>query len=832
MNEEILDSIDTNCIIISGTTRIPVIIPENATAVENSAAKELVDYVKKITGKVLSISVEPSEASGTIIKEAIYIGNTRFANANNIIPTSDENWIIKSIDNNLVLTGGAQRGVLYSVYHLLEDEFGVRWWNRYEEYVPISNDLRITNSINKTGTPAMEYRDIYDAIVLDRIQYGWDHMFDESITKSDLIHVRNRMNGNGAYTPVEYGSMEIFGAPFSVHTLGIYFSDTDYKDHPEWFALVNGKRINTGQFCITNENFQAETAKRVKSNIVFSNQVALAAHSPLPKYYSVGFNDTEDFCQCENCASIIEKSGMSGYILQYINKIANNVGATYPDVKIETLAYWAYLEPPKDSTVPADNVVLRLADNESDILHSLSHINNVNALRRLKSWSKITNKGNFFIWDYAINYSINPPFPTMFKLQENYKTYADNGVNGFFVEHQRSIITDFWAMKQWMMTKLMENPYTTTDLIHEFVYGYYGSSAPYIYDYLKLINNAVQQSVLSVHFGTEISIKNYMTLDVVLQSVKLFDEAEKSADDSAILRRVRLARSCLDKVIVTKFDDYISAAKIKGEFDPHHFIIDKVISARRIIDILNEEINFRKLPSTSYAYEDVQSENNFFSKYVNQELVNFDKSPTNILRPEELRNIEEFAILDIPIEKMMQDDGYNMYGFTVVNDSDSPYGKVLKMTLNSIENAQIKEYHTVDNNDKDLRVFSIGYANIQITPYRRDLISDGKYHLYKISNIRDVKPKPNDTHRTTFYTFRSWIISVDLVSVYDIMPSTSYDVYISIKTTGSMYNGSATDTDCVYIDRAYVVDATIPKLENIVQIKNLTFDGRVPVKML
>ena len=61
-----------NCSICLETMQ--VVLHANATAVERSAAEELVTYLKKITGQTMAVVTE-GEQSG----KAIYIGATQYA---------------------------------------------------------------------------------------------------------------------------------------------------------------------------------------------------------------------------------------------------------------------------------------------------------------------------------------------------------------------------------------------------------------------------------------------------------------------------------------------------------------------------------------------------------------------------------------------------------------------------------------------------------------------------------------------------------------------------------------------------------------------------------
>ena len=204
-----------------------IILPENATLTENTAAKELRTYLEKST-KSLKLG-----------KEAVFhIGNTDFARKNGIDCTEMETeaWIVKSFDNHVVIAGG-ERGVLYGVWNFLEKQIGIRWWNAMEEFVPAKSD-RILKALNDSGKPHFLMREVYTGAIPPKI----------SITN----HLRNRLNRvyKSFLIPKEYGGGDDYGRPGFVHTFSNYLWQGLFKKHPEYFALYNGKRT-TLQPCLT-----------------------------------------------------------------------------------------------------------------------------------------------------------------------------------------------------------------------------------------------------------------------------------------------------------------------------------------------------------------------------------------------------------------------------------------------------------------------------------------------------------------------------------------------------------------------------------------------------
>ena len=106
---------------------------------------------------------------------------------------------------------------------------------------------------------------------------------------------------------------------------------------------------------------------------------------------------------------------------------------------LETPAYAVYIEPPKDDTVPEKNVMIRLANVYVDMIHKTREKGNLQHYRLLKAWSEICKKSGskLQVWEYMFNIMVDMPLPVVRRLGETFRTYADYGVSGMFVENER-----------------------------------------------------------------------------------------------------------------------------------------------------------------------------------------------------------------------------------------------------------------------------------------------------------------------------------------------------------------------------------------------------------
>ena len=136
----------------NGTARHAIVIDaaQTATEAERFAAEELALFLKKVTGAAFPI-VKEGEHAGP----GIYVGHTRKAAEAGIDhgTLGDEEWVLQSTGNDLILTGGRPRGTLYAVYEFLDSKAGCRWIAPDIEIVPANRDFAIT-ALDVRGRPA------------------------------------------------------------------------------------------------------------------------------------------------------------------------------------------------------------------------------------------------------------------------------------------------------------------------------------------------------------------------------------------------------------------------------------------------------------------------------------------------------------------------------------------------------------------------------------------------------------------------------------------------------------------------------------------------------
>ena len=779
-----------------GVCDCKIVIPKDADIVEKTAAEELSDYIEKSLSVRLPIVCEGSDEG-----KCIYVGDTVYARKKGVLGTSVENWIIKMVDGNLVLTGGVEkykRGVIYSVYHFLEDIVGIRFWSQYEEDVLSLDSLSLDESLYMESTPEFVYRKPYLSSMCGPSAFHY-----LAKTRTNAISPLDEDIPDSVYdeTVRKYGGARWAGRPHHVHTMGKYFPADEYFDeHPEWWAWndVQGKHLRTGSYCFANEEFFRALVDKLLAYIKEDVELAEKTGVELPCFYSLSIDDVNEafFCQCPECAKTIKEAGYTGYALKFVNKVAREVAKVYPWAKVEILAYANFIEVPKNGTLPEKNVIVQLADLFSDMGRGINSPTNKNYLRLLKDWSKVCKKAGseLYIYDYLSNNRTNYPLPIFYRLKDTITTYRDMGVKGIFVEAQPSF-SDCWELNKYVLTHLLENPDIDVDaLIDDMINRYFGAASVHVKEYFALLRDAMERNCMNVLCCGEDSRFNYIDVKVARLGSELLDKAWAAVDkDSAFAYRVSWLRKQLDAVIAFKFFELKGAAEAAGE----EFAFDVKKVKESVIAALRRHA---KTPQGSRTPASIENEIEYFEALP-------EVAPTFDI-PEELRgenpnDIYQVSLLNMP--KYASNRIKVVYGYSEVEDADSPLSKVLKLSYDTAKGVHVTYMMAPTSKEAETKrpiVFKINQDNENIATreyYKEDLIQNG-YHLYKIGSVSGI-----DKAYNTRFNLLGGCGSINIGGIAVTFPMKSCDVYVSMKCTGEVYGGNPGDENAIYFDRLIFV---------------------------
>ena len=791
-----------------GVADCKIVIPDDAHVVEKTAAEELCNYIEKSLGVKLPVVME-TEAEG----KCIYVGHTEYARKNNILGKSKENWIIAMLGGNLVLTGGVKtgdRGIIYSVYHFLEENLGVRWWNGLEEDVLTLDKFEIADDFFKEGTPYFPYRKPLTDI-LDGVDAGTGDGKYPFIPRS-RINVLSPLDDNIAsvYEPIvrKYGDMLTHGRPHHVHVMGKYFpKEETYKEHPEWFAWNEDKkeRIKVGHFCLSNEEFFNALLEKLLAYIKEDVELAEKEGVELPYYYSLSFDDLDAeyfFCHCPECKKKLEKSGITGYALQFVNRIAREVKKQYPWVKIEFLAYVVFVHPPKDDTVPEENVVIRIAGDRSDMTHGFVEPANRPYLNKIKTWSELckVNGSELQIWKYMFNLQINFACPLVFGLQNFIRTYRDYGVKGIFVEIEK-FSSDCHDLNVYVLTRLLEDPDCDVEaLITDFCDRYYGKAGKFVKEYLEVLRDAQNRNVVHTYCMCDDSPFNYIDARAAIDGTAALDRATEAVGDEMPYRaRLNWLRKTFDAVMLNRYFDFKHQAESFGE----KFEYDRAVMKQRVVAAIKE--NYARMPvegtSAIARITPPEDEIEYYTNLPDEEEI---LDIPEFFKDVDPKDIYQFRVADITkaADKRLR----HTFGFWPESDPDTTVSKSLKISFDNCRGSQ-RDYIMVatDKNSENPKAINFSLyqddkAVAQLNLYRDDFIRGG-YNIYKVGSVDNISNFPD----TSLVGYDYGFLSIKINGIAATFPMEACDVYLSIKPSGEMYGGRKGDENALFIDRFIVV---------------------------
>ena len=502
-----------NFLFSGGQSDYSIVVGIDATQSERTAAYELQNYVEQIGGIKLPILKRP-KSSG----KNIYIGyNEALYNKTHIArpADNDESFTYMTIDNNLFIYGGRQLGTMYGVFTFLERELGVHWYTTEFTKVPKLKQFAL-KALSHTETPEIRYR--------------LDYFYHSVKDKAWMAH--NLLNASNAVADGRFGKIS---ALRGVHTFETLIPPSDYfNTHPEYFGVYKGQRSDNTQLCLSNNEMCLELIKNLEKVI-----------SDRPGYwcYDVSQNDNRYPCECAACAALVKKyGGQSGLLIWFVNKVAEEIKKTHPDLFISTLAYHYTRQAPTSPIKPADNVVIRLCDIECCQAHPLDECEeNKKFVQDMNNWKRITK--NITVWDYMTGFRhYLMPFPNFDVLARNYQYFSQSNVIGILeLGSWNAPWSEFSELKQWLVAKLLWNPRQDTDsLASLFINDYYGAAAPYVREYYDLCRRQVTEDThftVSIEWDTKLYDNRFVT-----NAAKLLKKAVAASRDEETLRRTnRLA---------------------------------------------------------------------------------------------------------------------------------------------------------------------------------------------------------------------------------------------------------------------------------------------------
>jgi hypothetical protein len=489
----------------------------------NFASDELSKYLFKATGKQIEILENIPFEEILNSKDYIVIGkiNKQIKDRLGIttpIPSKKEAFIVKNFNGNLYILGSSNLATIYGVYHFLEKYVGIKFLSKNYEYIP-KNISKISIPIDEDlQVPRFIYREVF-------IGEGDDPDFALKLRDNGRLGHRNSL-------PLKFGNVFIKSA----HDL---VPKRKYaKKHPEYFC--------GGQLDYTLEevkNIALKNADEQLSKLDNSTNY----------YFVIGHRDIGSFCLNDTSRKRINEgdSPATPYI-DFVSYIAKHLKRKYPNVTFLASAYQWSIKPPKNYPFLPSNMGIFFAPIGMDFSKPIVSPENREFFKYLKGWIKLTK--HVIIWHYITNFNnYFQPYPNIYPIAKDLKTFSQfKRIEGVFLEGAYGRVTgDLSDLKLWVFSKLLWNPNRNVNqLIEEFTNKYYGTGAPYIREYLKLMQDSIKKYPTPLFAKTPPSVP-YLNLEFFIKAEDLFNKALNAVKGNIELENhIKKAKLSVDTLLL------------------------------------------------------------------------------------------------------------------------------------------------------------------------------------------------------------------------------------------------------------------------------------------
>ena len=507
-------------------TKAVIVTPSDATITDAYAAERLKYYLDEITGGDIAVITDDAQADYEICVGATNRDDTDFSSS------ADGSYVITSSADSIIINGAGNKGTINGVYAFLEKYCGCHWYEAEVIIIPEDKDLSVPADINDTYTPFFEYTET-----------------DTMSARDAEFSVANGLTG-GIYKDLsaqQGHAVEYIGG--SSHTLvnGYCKPAVYFEEHPEYYALRNGKRQPT-QLCLTNED-----VKDVVTQEVFA--MLETKHNPEASVQILSLTqaDNGEYCECDNCKALDNANGsQAGTMLTFVNEIAGRIKATgkYDNIAFDTFAY-QYTRKAPTAVIPRDDVIVRLCSIECCFGHTLDDPDckdNAAFMKDLEAWSKLCDR--LYIWNYNLNCdeSINI-YANFGTLQRNTQIFYEHNVKGIYQQGVFYIAEsdgEFGEMKTYLLSKLMQNPYLDYEQeMLGYLTGVYGPGGVYLKEFIDIVTKHAVTGIrhLYIEEDSRFSLLGIMPWEVE-RCNELWAQAKAEAENETQLNRIERSELC------------------------------------------------------------------------------------------------------------------------------------------------------------------------------------------------------------------------------------------------------------------------------------------------
>lgn len=511
-----------------------IAVPQDADRLVTFAAGELRRYLEMTGGADVPIVTAPLRPAG---RPALCVGvgahPTPIAFPDDALPQS---FRIKSVGDDIVLSGADTIGSCNAVFHFIETQLGVRWYMPFAlwEYIPPRRTSIEIARLDVLEAPSFAQRDP---------KYVWGNWVTlEQRRDYDLWRLRNRCVTHWVGRAGHIYTAWMRGTSIEEHPdcFALYYKDT-HPQHATGTSADTRKRMaesgspvrTPAQVCNSNpavlEAAVAHSIEALKTDEVLMPGILDYARKLTMVPSSA--NDNYDFCDCDRCRALDaeprrHRNGLgpvvSDRVFHTAAELAGRMAKEAPGTFVGCLAYGLYDEPPRRYA--------RLPDNMVVVLSTRGEV--------ADAWIQSGLTRNLFFHRVLPGYNTPHARNLAGECQKEYREYRARGVTGgFTVETVNS-----WGVHGWdtyQIARLMWNADTDLDgLEEEFCRNMFGKAATPMRHFWKTCAALSGQGLWFDHYRPE-------SCALIAEAGRHIDAAARlaAADaDPRVLERVEFLR--------------------------------------------------------------------------------------------------------------------------------------------------------------------------------------------------------------------------------------------------------------------------------------------------
>lgn len=547
-------------LVAAGASNHAIATTEQPTATEQFAARELARYIELISGAKLPVVAGDARAGTKAIRLRIRpVGATR--PPNRLMPADNRHVIDVARNGAILLEGATGQSLLQAAYRFLE-QLGCRFlapeltfYAGSAEVIPRTKDIDVRIARTESQ-PVLAYRKLY-------VEEGHSH--DEANLRQ-MIAWMPKAGYNVLVVPIDYqGSgrvkwdnwraaltpeLQRRGIIIEVGGHGYQnFLHADlpapdgsdrklFEARPDWFAQdANGRRQRGHQWVFNTANADA---------VAFLVDAVVKYVGARPEIQIFDFWPPDGARFDQSPAGVAQ-----GTPVERVVKLTTTVQAALakvrPDVRLEVLAYAAYVEPPKSARLSGD-VLLDFCPIDQCFERQINEPGegrNAEYAAALQSWRRQF-PGDVSLYSYYRKYAWQS-LPVLLPnyVQRDLEWYAGVPVQGISTYAEPG---DWFTyeLNHYVLARLAWNPQADVrQLIGDFCRARYGSAAPVAQRAFAVLEEVVRNfgSVMHTRLKSADEIKAaQQRLAPVVAAVR--NAAEKESNPVLRAHLTRLALMC------------------------------------------------------------------------------------------------------------------------------------------------------------------------------------------------------------------------------------------------------------------------------------------------